>query len=92
MTDPWLAATLRRVLVLTLMFALLLAFGVSGYILVQHFTFLEALYMTVITVATVGFQEVRPLDHGGSDLHHYSDFDGGGVCHLQSDLLQPASL
>ncbi len=65
MTDPWLAATLRRVLVLSLMFALLLAFGVTGYILVQHYTFLEALYMTVITVATVGFQEVRPLDHAG---------------------------
>ncbi len=65
MTDPWLAATLRRLLVLTLMFALLLAFGVSGYIIVEHYNFVEALYMTVITLATVGFQEVRPLDQAG---------------------------
>lgn len=50
MTDPWLAATLRRLLVLTLTFALLLAFGVSGYIIVEHYNFVEALYMTVITL------------------------------------------
>lgn len=65
MTDPWLAATLRRLLVLTLMLTLLLAFGISGYIIVEHYSFVEALYMTVITLATVGFQEVRPLDQAG---------------------------
>jgi len=65
MKDPWLIATLRRVLFLILMSSLLLAFGVSGYILVEHFTFLEALYMSVITLATVGFTEVRPLDDAG---------------------------
>ena len=55
MKDPWLVVTLRKVLVLALLFALLLAIGVSGYILVERFTFLEALYMTVITISTVGF-------------------------------------
>lgn len=65
MTDPWLSTTLRRLFVLTMMFALLLVFGISGYILIQHYTFLEALYMTVITLATVGYQEVRPLDQAG---------------------------
>jgi len=65
MKDPWLVVTLRKVLVLALLFALLLAIGVSGYILVERFTFLEALYMTVITISTVGFTEVRPLDSAG---------------------------
>jgi voltage-gated potassium channel len=65
MRDPWLIGTLRRVLVLVFLLALLAAFGVSGYILIERYTFLEALYMTVITLATVGFTEVRPLDQAG---------------------------
>jgi voltage-gated potassium channel len=65
MKDPWLIATLRRVAILIAMSALLVAFGVSGYIIVEHFTFLEALYMTVITLATVGYTEVKPLDDAG---------------------------
>ena len=39
--------------------------GVLGFILIEHYSFLDALYMTVITVAAVGFQEVHPLSHGG---------------------------
>src|SRR5574337_1422528 len=36
--------------------------GVVGYMLIDsHFTFLEALYMTVNTIGTVGFREVHPL-------------------------------
>jgi voltage-gated potassium channel len=65
MNDPWLIATLRRVAILVAMSALLVGFGVSGYIIVEHFTFLEALYMTVITLATVGYTEVKPLDDAG---------------------------
>jgi voltage-gated potassium channel len=65
MKDPWLLGTLRRVLVLIFLLGLLASFGVSGYILIERYTFLEALYMTVITLATVGFTEVRPLDQAG---------------------------
>lgn len=36
-------------------------FGTVGYLLLG-FSFLEALYQTVTTVATVGFREVRPFD------------------------------
>ena len=39
-------------------------FGTIGYV-VLGFTFLEALYQTVTTVATVGFREVRPLNAAG---------------------------
>lgn len=43
----------------------LLVFGVSGYMLIEGWTFIEALYMTVITMATIGFSEVRPLSTEG---------------------------
>lgn len=39
--------------------------GVVGYMLVEDFRFVEALYMTVITITTAGFTEVRPLSDEG---------------------------
>jgi voltage-gated potassium channel len=39
--------------------------GIIGYILIEHYSFLEALYMTIITVATVGFEEIHPLSDPG---------------------------
>ncbi|TXN36730.1 potassium channel protein [Flagellimonas hymeniacidonis] len=41
---------------------LVLLFGVIGYKFISDFTWIEAIYMTIITVTTVGFSEVRPLD------------------------------
>jgi len=40
----------------------ILLVGVVGYKLLYGFTWIEAVYMTIITVTTVGFSEVRPLD------------------------------
>ena len=51
----------KIVLALSLMF-LVLVVGVVGYKLFSNFTWVEAIYMTIITVTTVGFSEVRPLD------------------------------
>ncbi|HEX6230619.1 MAG TPA: NAD-binding protein [Actinomycetota bacterium] len=42
-----------------------LAYGVAGYMLLEGWSFLDALYMTVTTFTTVGFREVRSLDEGG---------------------------
>jgi voltage-gated potassium channel len=39
--------------------------GIIGYISIEQYTFFEALYMTIITVATVGFGEVHPLSDAG---------------------------
>ncbi|MEM6894354.1 MAG: potassium channel protein [Bacteroidota bacterium] len=51
----------RIVTALTLM-VLVLVFGVLGYRILGDFTWIEAVYMTIITVTTVGFAEVKPLD------------------------------
>ena len=51
-------------LALALVLAVLL-FGVFGYRFIANYTWVEALYMTVVTMATVGFSEVRPLDTNG---------------------------
>lgn len=46
-------------------FAFILLVGTVGYMLIEHYTFIEAFYMTVITVSTVGFTEVRPMGDTG---------------------------
>ena len=39
--------------------------GMSWYTLVEGFTLNDAFYMTVITISTVGFNEVQDLSEGG---------------------------
>jgi voltage-gated potassium channel len=39
-----------------------LTVGITGYKYIADFSWLDAVYMTIITVATVGFMEVHPLD------------------------------
>lgn len=39
--------------------------GTVGYIIIEGWSFIDSLYMTVITVTTIGYSEVRPLSDGG---------------------------
>lgn len=39
--------------------------GIVGYHFICNYSFIDAFYMTIITVATVGFEEVHPLDMYG---------------------------
>lgn len=43
----------------------LVAVGVIGYMAIEGWGFLDALYMVVITLATVGFREIHPLSPAG---------------------------
>ncbi|MGI8776895.1 MAG: potassium channel family protein [Acidimicrobiales bacterium] len=58
-----LLASPERLPVALLVFAL--AYGTSGYMVFEGFGFVDALYMSVTTLTTVGFGEVRPLDTTG---------------------------
>ena len=44
-----------------LLVASTLAVGTIGYMGLSHYSFIDAVYMTVITVTTVGFGELRPF-------------------------------
>ncbi|MBN1621835.1 MAG: potassium channel protein [Endomicrobiales bacterium] len=54
----------KLVLALVLLLCILLI-GTIGYIIIEKWDFLDSLYMTVITLTTVGFGEVKPLSHNG---------------------------
>jgi voltage-gated potassium channel len=43
----------------------LLALGVLGYMVIEGWPFMDALYMTVITIATVGYGEVHKVSAAG---------------------------
>jgi len=53
---------LRPPMILTI---LLMLCGTVGYMVIDGFPFLDALFMTVISVATVGYGEIQPLSSGG---------------------------
>jgi len=61
------------------LFLVLLAFGVVGYALIEDWSLLDALYMTVTTVSTVGFREVEPLSEGGKIFTLFLIVFGVGV-------------
>jgi voltage-gated potassium channel len=49
----------------TLMLLGILLFGAFGYMFLEHSTFVDGLYMTLITISTVGYGEVVHLSPGG---------------------------
>ncbi len=55
----------RRFLRVLFIFFFIIAFGIAGYMAIEGWPFLDALYMTVITISTVGYAEVHPLSAAG---------------------------
>ncbi len=59
--------------------AAILVFGTFGYRLTQHVPWWEAFYMTVLTLTTVGFNEISSLTRAGQVLTVVLLFAGLGV-------------
>src|SRR3982074_1233240 len=48
-----------------LILVVVIAYGTVGYVVIEHYSGLDAVFMTGITITTVGFEEVGPLDDAG---------------------------
>jgi voltage-gated potassium channel len=57
----------------------ILVLGTAGYVVIEHQGLLDALYMTTITVTTVGFREAFPLSQAGKVFTIFLSFAGIGV-------------
>lgn len=65
--------------VMTVLLAVfLIALGTAGYMLIEGWALMDALYMTGITLTTVGFGEVRPMSQTGRVFTLILIFLGGG--------------
>ena len=56
---------MQRLLFAVLFFAIAILSGIIGFIILEGYSLSEAFYMTIITISTVGYGEVRPLSHEG---------------------------
>ena len=56
---------IRHLKISIFVLAMLVSLGVTGYMGIEGWRFLDALYMTVITLSTVGFREVHDLSDAG---------------------------
>lgn len=56
---------LRKIYKGLFLFACVLLLGTIGFTVAFNYSVLDAFFMTIITVTTVGFGEIHPLDDGG---------------------------
>ncbi|MGI9516407.1 MAG: potassium channel family protein [Pirellulaceae bacterium] len=56
---------LQRIFKLAVVIAALIVIGTVGFVIIEQWPLLDALYMTVITISTVGFGEIRELSPTG---------------------------
>jgi voltage-gated potassium channel len=73
------SAGFRSIIRGVVLLSLVLIFGTAGYMLVEGWPLLEALYMTVITITTVGFGEVRTVSEPGRVFTVILIFTGMGI-------------
>src|SRR5262245_44381138 len=55
----------RRLILTFAALVLVIGIGTTGFILIEHWPFFDAFYMTLITMTTVGYSEIHPLTHAG---------------------------
>jgi len=60
-----LSMILKRLWLALLLLVVVFILGISGYMAIEGWGFLDSFYMTVITIASVGFMEVNPLSPQG---------------------------
>src|ERR1035438_2790154 len=55
----------RRIALIGGLLLFTLALGTAGFMVVADYAPFDAFYMTLITISTVGYQEIHPLGHAG---------------------------
>src|SRR5256885_2105268 len=48
-----------------ILLVIVIAVGVTGYMLINGWSLLDSFYMVIITISTVGYTEVHPQGHAG---------------------------
>lgn len=56
---------IRNIYLASIIMLIIFIIGVSGYSIIEKYTFIEAIFMTIITMSTVGYEEVHRLSEAG---------------------------
>ena len=70
---------INKILKAFLILLIIITAGTSGYVIIEGWSALESFYMTIITISTVGFREVRELSSQGKIFTVFLIFFGMGV-------------
>ena len=55
----------RHLILSIILSSIILVIGTTGYMIIEDWRFLDALYMTVITISTVGYREINQVGDAG---------------------------
>ncbi|MEW6418518.1 MAG: potassium channel protein [Nitrospirota bacterium] len=55
----------RRLILSAVLIVFIISFGTTGYMVIEGWSFLDSIYMTVITLTTVGYKEIKDLSSTG---------------------------
>ena len=58
-------SVLKKLIIAAGVLVAVIMIGVAGYMLIEGWNFIDALFMTIISITTTGFSEVHPLDTAG---------------------------
>jgi voltage-gated potassium channel len=57
--------TVSQLKIAVLLLIAVIVFGVIGYLIIEKWSFFDAVYMTIISITTTGYKEVHPLSSVG---------------------------
>ena len=79
----------RRVIWGVIALVIIIIIGVIGYVVIERWSFFDSLYMAVITITTVGYNEVHTLTTAGRAFSIFLIISGvGGAIYTLTGIIQ----
>lgn len=69
----------RRITLIGALLLFTMAMGTVGFVAIEHYPVFDAFYMTLVTISTVGYQELHPLSQSGRYFNSFLIFFGVSV-------------
>ncbi|HHD57433.1 MAG TPA: potassium channel protein [Desulfobulbaceae bacterium] len=70
---------MRKILLVLSLFVGIILCGTFGYMFLEHLSFWDSMYLTIITIATVGYGDLVPVRPGGKVFTIFLLFAGAGL-------------
>jgi len=78
---------LRRILLIVGLLVVVIVVGTVGFVFIEHYPWFDAFYMTLTTITTVGYGEIRPLSHSGRLFNSFLIIFGVSTIFLASGAM-----